>query len=159
MKMQRQEIPNGMLLWKRFQEMDEGKKAQLRRYAKQPEDLRDLPAFYALFPGQKTTKQHQRLAFFLTTCIHKSDAEKIGIQLARAKVSELRLFQMVRSDSPQDLVYLRRLCQQIEAQVNWNEWGKILWHWGEETKRRFVEDYFIALYGKANKSETKREEE
>lgn len=134
-------------LYNKFLALAPGKQAQIKRHIKEPEMLRDIPAFYTLFSGIHPTRQHRRLAYFLPVCTHKENGGTLGAQLAKNKVSEVRLFQVVRSDTPNDLIQLRRICQHIQPQLDWNKFGNALWFWGEGQKRQLVEDYFTTLYG------------
>ena len=129
--------------WKSYCALDRGKQAELRRHARKPDDLGELPAYYALFHGIRPSRQHQRVAFFLPVCKHREGAPSIGEQLADRKISEMRIFQVIRSESPNDLIQLRRLCQHIEPEVDWRKFGEMLWYWGDKAKRQLLEDYFV----------------
>ena len=117
------------------------------RHIRQPDELTELPAFYALYHGIRPGRQHQRVAFFLPVCKHREGAPSIGTQLAQQNISELRIFQVVRSEYPNDLIQLRRLCQHIEATVDWNEFGDMLWYWSHDQKCKLLEDYFVYKNG------------
>jgi len=82
-----------------------------------------------------------RVVWFLPIVAHKDSAERIGKQLADSSISEARMFQVLRAEPPLDLQHLRRLCRQAEPTVNWSDFGKTLWWWSEEAKRKIVEDY------------------
>lgn len=142
-----QEKNDYVVFWKDFCALDRGKQSELRRHVRQPDDLAELPAFYALYRGIRPSRQHQRLAFFLPVCKHREGALSLGAQLAQKEISELRIFQVIRSEAPNDLVQLRRLCQHIEATVDWESFGSMLWYWGHEQKRRLLEDYFVYKNG------------
>jgi len=135
-----------VLFWEIFCALDRGKQAELRRHVRQPDELAELPAFYALYRGIRPNRQHQRVAFFLPVCKHREGALSIGAQLAKKDVSEMRIFQVIRSEQPNDLIQLRRLCQHIEPIVDWEEFGDMLWFWGHESKRKLLEDYFVFKY-------------
>ena len=128
---------------RRFKELGSGPKAELRRVAR-PEDLAMIPAFYRLLPGIQTNTQWQRVAFFLPFASHADGGASLGRQLAE-KVTEERLFQVLRSTTPNDLIQLRRLVQQVEPTVNWQKLGETLYFWGEKSKRRLIEDYFTPV--------------
>jgi CRISPR system Cascade subunit CasB len=128
---------------RRFKELGSGPKAELRRVAK-PDDLLLVPAFYRLLPGVKTNPQWQRVVFFLPFVRHMDSGLALGQQLS-GRVTEERLFQVLRSSSPNDLIQLRRLVQQVEPTVNWQCLGESLYFWGEKSKRRLIEDYFTPV--------------
>ena len=140
--------------WTAFCALDRGKQAELRRHVRQPDDLAEMPAFYTLCRGIRPNRQHQRIAFFLPICHHQEKALSIGAQLAKNGISELRIFRVIRSESPNDLIQLRRLCQHIDASVDWREFGRMLWYWGADakySKRQLLEDYFV--YRNSNNKE------
>lgn len=124
----------------RFEKMGTGPKAELRRCSR-PEDVAMVPAFYRLLPGIKTNQQWQRLVYFLPFV--KPGGGSLGAELSKAKISERRLFQVLRSQSPNDLIQLRRLVQQAEPQLDWQQFGETLFFWSEEKKRRILEDFFM----------------
>lgn len=138
-------------LFRRYEKLvdqNSGVKAELRRAA-EPEELLEKPAFYNLMQGRlvqgKDTKGWQRIAFFLPYIKHKPNDEPLGRQLAKAKISEMRLFQVLRSDSPNDLIQLRRLVQQTEPSLDWKSFGETLFYWNKAKKQQLLQDYFIAV--------------
>lgn len=140
------ELPDFVALKKRFDdEMTAGQKAELRRAA-QPEDLMLKPAFYRLLRGKKPNSQYLRIAFLLPWVEHKPDATHFSTQCAKAKVNEMRLFQIARSDDPTDMIQLRRVAMQIKPHVDWDRFGKMLWFWRPHTKRELIEAYYLAQY-------------
>lgn len=138
-------------LFRRYEKLKKqigGLEAELRRAA-EPEDVLEKPAFYQLMQGKlvqdKDKKGWQRIAFFLPYIVdHRPDAKSLGRQLGEAKINEIRLFQMLRSDSPNDLIQLRRLVQQIEPGLDWIAFGETLFYWNKAKKQQIVQDYFIA---------------
>jgi CRISPR system Cascade subunit CasB len=120
-----------------------GQRAELRRAAS-PEDLGLLPSYYRLLPGRPGS-QWERVVYFVPHAGHRSGAPSLGEQLARARVSEARLFQVIRSTYPNDLIQMRRLLQHVDAIVDWAELGRTLYYWGDRSKRKLVESYFMAL--------------
>jgi CRISPR system Cascade subunit CasB len=107
--------------------------------------LLDKPSFYRLMAGKGTDKAWQRVAFFLPYVIKdRPGAEALGRQLARAKISEMRLFQVLRSDYPNDLIQLRRLVQQVEPSLDWQAFGETLYYWNKSNKQRILQDFFLA---------------
>jgi CRISPR system Cascade subunit CasB len=131
-------------LCERYQRFTPGQKAELRRCA-EPNDLTLTPAFYRLFPGERPDQRHRRLAFLLPWCAHRPKARPLATQLAEAKVAEARILQVARARSPRDnLIQLRRLVMHINPEVDWIDFGRALWFWGQRAKRRLVEDFYLA---------------
>lgn len=141
------ELPNFIALKSRFDSnsFPTGARAELRRAA-EADDVALTPALYRLFPGIKPDVRHYRLAYLLPCCKQANKAKSLGAQLAEAKVAEARVLQVARSHPPQDLVQLRRLLAHIEPAVDWNDFGRMLWFWGDKAKRQFVEDFYIARF-------------
>lgn len=142
-----------LAVWTRYfaDSFGTGGRAELRR-ASDPEELRERPALYRLFPGERPDARHLRLAFMLPSCAgNRPGAPSFGTQLGTAKktVAEARVLQMARSDWPEDIKQLRRLTTQIELVVDWGEFAKVLWYWNPNQKRRIVEDYYIAQFNPA----------
>ncbi len=135
--------PDFVGLYRRYETLSPGQKAELRRVSA-PNDLRDLPSLYRLFPGQTISDNWLRVAFLLAHCRHRDGALNLGSQLAAAKVNEARLFQVVRAKEPIDLIQLRRLVFQVEPTVDWKHFGWTLLAWNKEKKRELLEDYFIS---------------
>jgi len=135
------EIMDFVALVQHYAQLGNGSKAELRRVAK-PDDLVLIPAFYHLLPGIRTDKRWQRVVFFLPYITHAENGATLGKQLA-GKVSEERLFQVLRSTSPNDLIQLRRLVKQVDPVLDWQKLGAMLFYWNERAKRRLIEDYFL----------------
>lgn len=133
-----------------------GLEAEIRR-ATDPDNLAEKLLFYRLM--NKTTlgtnEKGQRIAFFLPYVKHSKTADSLGKQLADAGISEMRLFQVLRSEEPNDLIQLRRLIEQIKPSLNWQDFGKMLYYWNKEQKRRLLEDYFINSKTDTKKSSDK----
>lgn len=135
-------------LYDRFISLKErisGLEAEIKRAAS-PDDLIEIPSFYRLMVGVGTHRGWQRVAFFMPLVKHKEGADSIGKQLAKSGVSEMRLFQVIRSGSPNDIIQLRRLVQQVKPTVDWRYFGKTLYYWdfSVRNKRQLLEDYFLA---------------
>ncbi|MFO8071972.1 MAG: type I-E CRISPR-associated protein Cse2/CasB [Polyangia bacterium] len=133
----------------KFEKLKPGQRAEVRR-ARDPSELSLIPAYYRVLPeGVKSDARWRRIVFFLPYASHKEDGDNIGAQLAKAKkVSEMRVFQMARSEGDTALQHLRRLCQHVDATVDWNRFGKTLFYWGDNAKKKIVEDYFMSGGGK-----------
>lgn len=126
----------------RFEKLGNGPRAELRRCAK-PKDVAMVPAFYRLLPGIRTDGRWERLVYFFPYVKHHPGNDSLGAQLAKAKISEKRLFQVLRSHPPNDLIQLRRLVQQAEPALDWQRFGEMIFFWNEDQKRRILEDYFM----------------
>jgi len=147
--MEQRKLPDFMALYNAWEQLPNGPKAELRRVAK-PDELVVAPAFYRLFSGKAQTEwekqAYQRLIFCLPYMKHMSENVGLGKALAKGKVvSEKRLFQVIRSDAPNDMIQLRRIVQMVEPSVNWPLAAKSLWYWNDRSKRDLLEDYFINL--------------
>lgn len=147
-----EKIPDSDYLkyYENFQKLLPGQKAELRRVA-DPDDLAFTPAFYRLFPGIPTTRQHRNIAFLLPWLSHKEGSPSFSAQLAKQHIAEARIFQVVRAtDAATSLIQLRRLAMQIKPTVDWKAFGEMIWYWGRDTsspaKQTFVKDYYLALY-------------
>lgn len=144
-KTARDELPDFLMIWKRYREvLTNGQRSEIRR-VREPDDLDVMPAFYRLLlPLYRPTARLRQVVFFLPSVSHSEEGGNLGRQLRKGNVSEARLFQMVRSGQPQDLLHLRRLCQQVHPVVSWQQFGKTLFYWGDNAKRRIVEQYYLA---------------
>ncbi|MEW6380588.1 MAG: type I-E CRISPR-associated protein Cse2/CasB [bacterium] len=124
--------------------LSNGQRAEIRR-VRDPDELDWLPSFYRLLPtGAHADRQWRRIIFLLPFARQTDGAASLGAQLAKAKVSEARLFQIIRSNYPNDFLYLRRILQQVQPSLDWQQFGKMLYYWGDNTKRHILEDYFLA---------------
>lgn len=135
--------PDFVAAAERFRNLSSGHQAELRRAAS-PDDLTMLPALYYLFPGDRVRDGWLRIAFLLPYCGHRDGAPSLGRRFAEKNLSEARLFQMARAASPTDVIQLRRLAMQIDAEVDWKAFGWTLLKWDADAKRELVEDFFIA---------------
>ena len=134
---------------KRYEKFSRGDQAQLGKRMGSPEDVSMVPAFYKLFPGIVPNERFRQVAFILPWCRHQDGAKSLGAQLANQGINEKRLFQVVRSEAPKDLIYLRRLLQRLELTVDWRALGKSVFFWSDNdiAKRQLIEQYFIARHG------------
>lgn len=136
-------------LHQRFWEtLDNGQRAQIRR-ASNPESLECLPAFYHLigYHNSGEIRQLARVVFLIPFAEkHSENAKPLGRQLNDAKISEKRIFQIVRSSSPNDLIQLRRAVQQAKlSSINWDVLGKSLFFWSKQSKKQLVQSFFINM--------------
>ena len=129
-----------------WQTLDNGQRAEIRRVSTL-EDLETLPAFYHLmgYFDPKDIKQWAQVAFFLPFVEkHSGKAKPLGKQLNEAKISEKRIFHVVRSTSPNDLIQLRRVIQQAKlSSLNWQKFGECLFYWGKQSKKHLIQNFFI----------------
>jgi CRISPR system Cascade subunit CasB len=145
--MEQQKLPNFMALYSAWEKLPKGPKAELRRVGK-PDDLIEVPAFYRLFSGRAVAEwekeKFQRLIYCLPCVSHTGEDIGLGKALAKGRgVSEKRLFQVVRSEAPNDVIQLRRILQMVEPSVNWPKAARQLWYWNDRSKRDLLEEYFI----------------
>lgn len=144
------ELPDFAALKERFEKsLTPGQQAELRRVG-EPEDLIMQPALYRLLQGKKPNSQYLRLVFLLPWATHRTAAPHFSAVCAKgkdngkAKVNAMRLFQIVRSDDPNDMIQLRRVAMQIKPVVDWNRFGRMLWYWHwPHTKRELIENYYL----------------
>lgn len=130
-------------LRRRYEQLGSGPQAELRR-VRSPDELASIPGFYRLLPGQRATDAWLRVAFCLPWVRQAENARTLGAQLAKHKIHEQRLFQVVRSRFPNDLIQLRRLLQHTEPMANWQRLGWQLYRWRPEDKRRLLEEFYLA---------------
>ena len=135
--------PDFIALYQAYAALGKGPQAELRRVAK-PDDLIEVPAFYRLTHGYGHHDNVKRLIFCLPWLTHKDGGVGPGAALARAGINEKRLFMIVRSQVPNDLVQLRRLLQQVKPTVDVvkTAWLLLRWHQPEQ-KQELLEDFFL----------------
>ena len=136
-----------MALYHVWEQLSRVARAELRRVVK-PEELLEIPAFYRLCTGKAHSewekRAYQRLIFCLPYIKHSNDDVGLGKALTKGNgVSEKRLFQVLRSDEPNDMIQLRRILQKADPEASWPIVAKTLWYWNDRSKRDMLEDYFI----------------
>ena len=131
-------------MYQRFDQLPPGAKAPMRRVA-EPDDLRDTPGLYRLFPGARPYDKQVQAAFILPWCRELSGGKKLGPACADG-ISEARIIQIARARPPEDLIGLRRLVIQLQPALGWLEVAHLAWDWDRDLKRQFVEAYYIALH-------------
>lgn len=129
------------------QVLTSGQRAEIGR-ARRPDDLALLPGYYrALAPGTHPDAGWRRVAFLLPHAKPQNGGWSLGRVLGAAGVSEMRLFQMLRADEPQDILHLRRLCRHVESSrglsLDWRVFGRMLYYWEFSDKQKIVEDYYL----------------
>lgn len=141
------------LLIDEYGSLSNGDKASIRKTV-EPDDLQMNPVFYRLIQAvltgindQEQKKQAHdffqdlakisRLVYFLPYIQDQSGGKTLGSLFKEKDISERRLFLVMRSEYPQDLVQLRRLCQQVKpnAPIDWLRLADLLARWGKDKKR------------------------
>jgi len=88
----------------------------------------------------------QRIVYCLPFIEHQSQGDSLGRALAKANINEKRLFMVIRSLEPNDLIQLRRLLKQADKPtVDWLQMANALWWWdhpNQQSKRKILEDFF-----------------
>ncbi|OOV86275.1 type I-E CRISPR-associated protein Cse2/CasB [Oceanospirillum linum] len=149
--MSQQNQPDFMRLYQRYTELKPGPKAELRRPA-EPDDLAEMPAFYHLLNGHVGDRRMKRLIYCLPTVKNHVEGIRLGQALAKAEISEKRLFMVIRSEFPNDIIQLRRLLKMAEPSLDWPLMAETLYWWGQRNKQRILEDYFFFQNSKSDKS-------
>ncbi len=149
-------------LIKKYDSLSNGEQASIRREV-EADDLRTNPVFYRLIQdtvfATNSISQAARLVYFLPFVHHKEGAKSFGALLYKLfeakKIKDRRLFLVIRSEYPQDLIQLRRLLQQLlqlkpNATIDYTVFGDMLFHWGktkeksESSKRRLMQDFYLS---------------
>jgi CRISPR system Cascade subunit CasB len=125
---------------KLYEQLPSGPRADLRRVG-QLDEISEIAASYRLFPGRRIDRGLQRVLFCLPWIKHGTGS--LGAALAAKKINERRLFQVIRSESPNDLIQLRRLLQWAEPTADWADFGPQILYWNDHNKRRLLESYYI----------------
>ncbi len=145
-------------LWDRYQKLENGAKADIRR-SSTPGDLLSVGSFFRLCRREDDLLRYANVVFILPWLNHEK-----GISLGsvfyddqKHRISEARMIQLLRSDYPQDIVSLRRMIWQsvgrhAERSVDWEILGPQLFYWGESNKKKILQDYYISEI-KMNKKE------
>lgn len=144
------EYPDFSGFYAAWQRLPTGPRAEIRR-VKEPDELLDLPAFYRLVEpfGWNTDlppweRQRWQRLVFLVNHIENKGEHSLGKALALSgDINEKRLFQIVRSDYPSDVIQLRRVLKQVEPGVNWKKMAKQIWAWDKYRKRSLMEDFVL----------------
>ncbi len=109
---------DAMALYRAWQQLDNGACAQIRRVS-EPDELRDIPAFYRLVqPFGWENPRHQQALLRMVFCLSagknvirhqdKKPEQTTGISLGRAlansgRINERRIFQLIRADRTADM--------------------------------------------------------
>jgi len=148
-------MPDFLKLHEHYQhQLDNGERAQIKR-ASESEDLLGVPAFYRLIGSASTVelKQLARVAFFLPYIAeHSIKAAPLGRQLHNQKISEKRLFHIIRSSSPNDLIQLKRVLQQAKLHsINWQTLAETLFYWNAKNKKQLMQDFYLQPHTDSDK--------
>jgi CRISPR type I-E-associated protein CasB/Cse2 len=152
---------DALALYHAWNGLDNAASAQLRRVS-EPDELKDIPAFYRLLqPFGWPKNQHAllRMVFCLSAgknvIQHGDKSEKYpnGISLGKAladsgKINERRVYQLLRAEWPNDMVQLRRLLAHAEPKVYWPLLAEQLTWWNQRARRQLLEDFVLALPSK-----------
>lgn len=133
--------PDFLALYQRYQALKPGPQAELKRVMN-PGDLIEVPAFYRVLLDNKAHKGMQRLLYCLPLVKHQENGDSLGRALAKADINEKRLFMVIRSQEPNDLIQLRRLLKQANPTLDWLATAKTLYYWNDQAKRQLLEDFF-----------------
>ncbi len=147
--------PDFLALYQRYDDLKPGPKAELKRVMS-PSDLIEIPAFYQVLQGYKAHKGMQRLLYCLPMIKHQDNGDSLGRALAKVDINEKRLFMVIRSQEPNDLIQLRRLLKQADQPtVDWIKMANDLWWWdhpNQLSKRKTLEDFFFYQNTKTKES-------
>ena len=143
-------LPDFVSVYNRFRnegQFSNGDRAEIRK-ATVPSDLGILPSFYKLLGNRlnEGEKQWQRVVFFLVKGLtHKEKGPSLGTALKTSdkKVREQRIFQVIRSESPNDLIQLRRLVIHTEPSLDFHKFAKQVWYWSEFSKKQLLKDFLM----------------
>ena len=154
MSEEKYKTPDFLALYQRYQDLKPGPQAELKRVMN-PDDLAEIPAFYRILQDNKDYQKMQRLIYCLPLVKHQDQGDSLGRALAKANINEKRLFMVIRSLEPNDLIQLRRLLKQADKPtVDWLKMANALWWWdhpSQQSKRKILEDFF---YYQNNKSDS-----
>ena len=145
-----------MKFYEKWMQLKPGPKAELRRI-KEPNELLDRPSFYRFVASlqwdQIWKEAIARMIFCIPYICHMDSKITLGEALGKSgKVSEKRIYQVMRSEYPNDIVQLRRILQHIKPHVNWPLTGKQLYFWklgsddrdkAKQKKRQLLEDFVL----------------
>lgn len=158
-----------LALFNEYSQLSNGDKASIRRTV-EPDDLQTNPVFYRLIlqtigsfkePENKANARVffdknlvnlSRLVYFLPFIKHQANSKSLGTVLKEKNISERRLFLVMRSEYPEDLKHLRRLCQQFkEESVDGVKLSNQLFYWGKDknsselSKRQLMRDFYLSF--------------
>ncbi len=153
-------------LFDEYQALSNGDKATIRRCV-EPDDLLITPSFLRLIRETLANfkdpelvnvrtffsdlSRSARVVYLLPFIDHRPQGNSLGAAFSKQKISERRLFIVMRSEYPQDLIQLRRLCQQIKDEpLDALKLSKQVFNWGKEknhsefSKRQLLKDFYLS---------------
>jgi CRISPR system Cascade subunit CasB len=146
-------IPEFLALREVYEKSDNGTQAVIRRVASIGQLLEE-PAFYRLVGslGYDRTHREQWARVVFCLCLpkvhHLAGGPSLGAALSvDGRIKDRRLFQVLRSEWPQDMTQLRRLILFVEPVLDWGKAAKTLWYWGERSRRELLEDFILYQSG------------
>ena len=143
-----------MEFYDKWSRLKPGPKAELRR-VRNPDELLDQPAFYRLIASLGWESLWRDALARLTFCIphitRSENKNSLGAALGKSgKVSDKRMFQVLRAEYPSDIIQLRRILQYIQPAVDWPKAAKQLYFWHsndnarvKRNKRQLLEDFVL----------------
>lgn len=154
---------DALAIYHAWNALDNAACAQLRRVS-EPDELKDIPAFYRLvqpFGWPQNQQALLRIVFCLSAGkkviqhLDKTERNPHGISLGEAlaesgKINERRVYQLLRADWPYDMVQLRRLLKHAEPELYWPSFADLLTWWNDRSRRQLLEDFVLALPSKKN---------
>ena len=143
-----------MDFYDKWSRLKPGPQAELRR-VRSPDEILDQPAFYRLIASLGWESLWRDALARLTFCIpyitRSENKNSLGAALGKSgKVSEKRMFQVIRADYPNDIIQLRRILQYIHPAVDWSSAARQVYFWHSKdsdsvkrNKRRLLEDFVL----------------
>lgn len=139
-----------LTLLERFERLGNGAKADIKRVS-DPKELLSVGAFFRLCEQENDLNQYARVVFILPWLGHQQGKTLGALFYGERErgVAEARMIQMQRAEYPQDIIALRRLVWQMsgrhaEKSVDWDVVGPQLFYWGDKSKQKILQDYYIA---------------
>lgn len=149
---QKRSLPDFIEIKKYFDNrLSPGQRKDLRK-ANRPDDLALIPAYYHLIrsfipDGKWSRDRWSQVVYLMPYASHSEKSPSFGSLLAKAGVREARLFQIIRSEFPNDFIQFRRILQQTKPIVNWQHFGGLIFFWNDahgRSKRQILEDYYLS---------------
>lgn len=137
-------LPDFLVMYECYQSLSAGQRAELRRCTK-PEELSEVPAFYRVANKESSIFGQRQFVFCLPLLIHQKGGPSLGHALGKeAGLSEKRMMMVLRSETPNDLLQLRRLLAMCKPTVDIAKAGEAIYKWNDYQKRKLTEDYFFS---------------
>lgn len=161
------EVPDFAHLKDVYENLPTGPRTEIKR-ARTLDEIRKLPSFYRwaskdpvaakCLHNEYSIKNIQRAAFFIAHGQHDLKSPTLGKLFAEAGVSDLRVYQMVKSSAPRDIQHLKNLIRITSSKtksfkLNWQEFGRILYNWTVPWayhKENMLRDFVLNSEGRKN---------